>query len=78
MKQQAHFSSSEIEATIAQLEAIMVHIKRQTTDQPEALRQAFPTLSHSRMDQLLSEPLTADKIVAQTKELIQSLIAKTY
>ncbi|MEK6476054.1 hypothetical protein WJR50_00925 [Catalinimonas sp. 4WD22] len=78
MKEHAQFSRTEIEDTIAQLESIMVNIKRQSTDQPEAIKQTFPTLSSNRINQLLSEPLDAEEMITRTKQLIQFFIGKTY
>ena len=57
----------------------MVNTQRPTVDEQKALQKLFPTLSHARMDELLSEePLTPDAMVQRTKDVIQFLIGKTY
>lgn len=78
MKEHAQFSLTEIHSAIEQLETIIVSIKRQTTDNREAIQETFPTLSRSRVDKLLTEPLDSNEMIEQTKQLIQFLIGKTY
>lgn len=50
MREQAQLSRAEIENTIAQLESIMVNLKRQATDQPEAIKNAFLPLNKPDSD----------------------------
>ena len=79
MKNTAQFSSQEIDDIIARLEALMIHIKRQSIDDRQAIQDAFPTLSRPIIDQhLTNNPLMPDEMIQQIKTLIQYLIGKMH
>ena len=78
MKDHAQFSTPEIQTLIERLEVIMVSIKSQTTDDRDAIQEKFPTLSRHRINEIVTAPLGSDEMVEQAKQLIQTLIGKTY
>lgn len=79
MKNTTQFSSEEVNDIIDQLEGLMVNIQRQSTDDHEAIQEAFPTLDRSAVDRHLAEgPATSDDMIRQTKQLVQYLIGKIH